>query len=123
MNQPNRIRSALAASVALVAAAVVAVPAMADAVDTPMTATVNYADLDLNHDAGIHALYGRIHAAAEKVCSPLSRRDAMLNGTWSACVDNATSRAVASTRVAALADLYAAKTGKSVSEKVASLTN
>jgi hypothetical protein len=68
-------------------------------------------------------LYARIHSAAEKVCSPLARRDAMLNGAWSKCVDNATSQAVASTRVGALADLYAAKTGKPVSEKVASLTN
>ena len=123
MNHSNRLRSAIAVSLALVTAAVVAIPATAGTLDTPMSAKVSYADLDVSHEAGVRILYARIHAAAEKVCSPLSQRDAQLTGAWYKCLDDATSQAVASTRVAALADLYATKTGKPISEKVASLTN
>ena len=60
-------RSALAFSAAtLLAGALAASSALAD--DVLRSETVRFADLDAGTLAGVQALYGRIHAAALRVC-------------------------------------------------------
>jgi len=57
---------------ALVAAAGLAVPAIADAGES---VTVSYRDLDLTRPAGAAALQGRLRAAARTVCGAPERED------------------------------------------------
>ncbi len=48
-------------------------PAMADRSDgEALTKVVNYADLNLNGEAGARVLHGRLRMAAIQVCAPFS---------------------------------------------------
>jgi UrcA family protein len=52
---------------ALTAQALLAYPVFA--AEPVRTESVKFADLNVNSQAGVEALYGRIHAASERVCS------------------------------------------------------
>jgi UrcA family protein len=57
---------------------------------------VPFADLDLSREAGVKALYQRIKAAAESVCSPLRRtRSLTMEPGWRDCLNTAVANAVA----------------------------
>ena len=69
--------------------------------------TVKFADLNLGSPAGVEALYGRIRAAARRVCyQPNGQMWA-----YTACVTKAQSDAVAKVNVPLLTELFERKTG------------
>jgi UrcA family protein len=59
------------------------------------TATVSYADLDLDTEAGVEALYRRLLGAAHAACNPLDRRGAVGEAEFQVCKAEALTRAVA----------------------------
>jgi UrcA family protein len=63
--------------------------------DEPATRTVKFADLDLNHSAGVVALYNRIQHAAREVCEPMNARDLQSIAVSMRCREQAIERAVA----------------------------
>jgi UrcA family protein len=69
--------------------------------------TVKFADLDLSTSAGVEALYGRIHAAARRVCEqPAGELAATMP-----CMSKAESEAIAKVNVPMLTAFYEKKTG------------
>jgi UrcA family protein len=57
--------------------------------------TVSYADLDLSKPVGVQILYGRIKAAARKVCSPLDETKQLQRmQQWRDCYETAVADAV-----------------------------
>jgi UrcA family protein len=72
---------------------------------------VSYQDLNLNSNAGVQALYRRIHVAANEVCGRVNPRDLADWQVKTACVERAVSEAVATvnssnlTRVSTLAQV------------------
>ncbi|HVP34939.1 MAG TPA: UrcA family protein [Steroidobacteraceae bacterium] len=69
--------------------------------------TVQFADLNLSTSAGVEALYGRIHAAAKRVC-------AQPDGGWASprsCMSKAESDAISQVNVPLLTAFYHQKTG------------
>ena len=83
-------------------------PANADATafaDSARQSVVRYDDLDLNSEAGALALYGRVEAAARRVCPDNGVRDLNRLRAMRACREDAVARAVAgipSAKVAAI---------------------
>ena len=71
--------------------------------------TVKFADLNVNTQAGAQALYGRIHAAARRVCDQPGSW--MLSGT-NTCVSKAEGEAIAKVSLPLLTAYYEQKTGK-----------
>jgi UrcA family protein len=87
------------------ACALVASNAYAD--DQVRRETVKFADLNLGTPAGVEALYGRIHAAARRVCEqPGVGPDATR-----ACMTKAESEAIGTVNVPLLTAFYEKKTG------------
>ena len=80
------------------------------ALDVPAR-TVNYSDLDLNTQAGVAALYNRIHSAAEQVCGNADSRRLEQAAAVKACVDHAVSASVGSVNNAKLSSEYSARLG------------
>ncbi len=78
--------------------------------DVPRT-VVKYADLDISTPQGATALYGRIHFAAEGVCSGYFHGDLVARSGWKLCVKQAIEGAVAKVNQPALSAVYAAKYG------------
>ena len=75
--------------------------------------TVNFTDLNVNTSAGIEVLYGRIHAAAGRVCAPedtapLHRVDAAI------CTRKAEAQAIQTLALPQLTAYYQIKRGKHV---------
>jgi UrcA family protein len=70
--------------------------------------TVKFQDLNLNTTAGVQALYGRIHAAAWRVCS--SNEPVQQLGS-SSCARKAEAEAIEKVNVPELTAFYRAKTG------------
>jgi UrcA family protein len=102
---------ALPLSLALAAAAF-AVPALASNVE-PKQMTVSTADLNLEHPAGVDALYGRIRAAARGVCREAEGLDVASKLRWRSCMNDAVDGAVAAAHSDALTSLHLAKSGRS----------
>lgn len=76
-----------------------------------VSATVGYGDLDLSTTAGAAAMYGRIEAAALRVCGDPSReRSSRMRASVRECVETATANAVRQTRSSRLI-AYAASPG------------
>ena len=99
-------RSMLACATAMwLACALVASNAYAD--DQVRSETVKFADLDLGAPAGVEALYGRIHAAARRVCDQPPGELAATR----ACMTKAESEAVGKVNVELLTAFYQKKTG------------
>ena len=109
-----------ASGICAIATATTAAAASADSGEV-LTSTVQYADLDLSHQAGVDRLYARIRRAAQTVCSPFEGRGAEQNQRWTQCVDASTARAVADVHKPAVAALHAAKTGKKAPLRMASV--
>ena len=72
--------------------------------------TVKFADLNVNSQAGAEALYGRIHAAARRVCDQPGSW--MLGARTDACVTKAESEAIGKVSLPLLTAYYEQKTGK-----------
>lgn len=98
-----------------------ALPAAADGFDA-LKEIVKYDDLDVSRSPGAAVLYGRIHAAAQKVCSPFEGRS-VSDKTHTACVKKAIADAVTTVNEPKLFAVYSAKTGTMVSTRLASLQN
>jgi UrcA family protein len=94
-------------STAMVLACVLAASS-AFAEDQVRTETVPFQDLNVNTTAGVKALYGRIHSAAQRVCS---ESDKMLQGRASACTKRAEAQAVEQLDLPQLTAYYQIKTG------------
>jgi UrcA family protein len=92
----------------------------ADPGGSRLTQTVNFADLNLSHPAGLATLYGRVHSAALKVCAPMESRDLMLQARWNSCVADAQKHAIASIDVPAFSAYYNARMNLKGRELVAS---
>jgi UrcA family protein len=69
--------------------------------------TVKFADLNLGTSAGVEALYGRIHAAARRVCEQPAGELAAVRG----CMTKAESQAIGKVNVPLLTAFYQKKTG------------
>jgi UrcA family protein len=80
--------------------------------------TVSYADLNLLNPEGVARLYGRLLAAAAKVCSADTERELRGQMLREACVDQAIQRAVASVAAPELTRYYARKTGREIPARV-----
>jgi len=71
------------------------------------TETVKFSDLNLGTPSGVEALYGRIHAAARRVCSQPA-------GEWAtprSCMTKAESEAISQVNIPLLTAFYNNKTG------------
>ena len=71
--------------------------------------TVKFQDLDLNTPEGVQALYGRIHAAAWKVCSRTSDPIEQLGSV--ACARKAEARTIETVNLPQLTAFYRMKNG------------
>jgi UrcA family protein len=92
---------------AAAAASLLLATGQAVAADTDVrTTTVRYADLDLYSDAGVQALYGRLRAAAARVCGPRASRDLYMQQLWRECRDDTLARAVSQLGNVKLAALH-----------------
>jgi UrcA family protein len=69
---------------------------------------VNYADLDLNRQAGADALFARIRSAARQVCEPVAASVdfRFARAREKSCMNKAISDAVADVRSPLLTDIY-----------------
>jgi len=102
---PNRIALALSTAM-LLTYAWSASSAFAD--EEVRTERVKFQDLDLDTAAGVQALYGRIHAAAKRVCS---ESDPVLLSAEAACARKAEANAIESAKRPQLTAYYKMKIG------------
>ena len=75
--------------------------------DAARTETVKFVDLNLDTPAGVEALYGRIHAAAWRVCRQPGGELAAVKG----CMTKAESQAIGKLNNSLLTAFYQKKTG------------
>jgi UrcA family protein len=94
MNTFTQNRKNLIAAVAAVLFGSAAVAAHADTVNDVPAVTVRYADLNLDTQAGVAALYNRIHNAAVQVCGDVDSRQLEEAVAAKACVDRAIAASV-----------------------------
>ena len=75
---------------------------------------VHFSDLNLQSDAGVATLYGRIQSAARTVCNEAipSSDPRYVNHYWK-CVNSAVANAVNNVNSSTLTAMYQSKTGKS----------
>ncbi len=103
-------RVPFAFSIALLLASSWVMPsAFAD--DQFRTETVKFHDLNLDSPSGIVALYGRIHSAAQRVCS---ESDPVWQVAASACAKKAEAKAITDLGLSQLTAYYEIKTGNSM---------
>ena len=79
----------------------------AHAGDEVRSETVKFADLNLSSPEGVEALYGRIHAAARRVCDQPAGEQAGIR----ACMTKAESEAIGKVNVPLLTGFYQKRTG------------
>jgi len=91
---------------ALLACVLVAPRASAD--EQIRSETVKFQDLNVNTPSGAEALYGRIHAAAKRVCDQPGQ---WMPGSVPACVRNAEAAAIGKLDLPLLTAFYRTKTG------------
>jgi len=75
--------------------------------DDARAETVKFVDLNLDTPAGVEALYGRIHAAAQRVCQQPAGELAAVRG----CMKKAESDAIGKVNSPLLTAFYQKKTG------------
>jgi UrcA family protein len=93
--QPSRSRPfAIALGAAVITLSGLAAFAETRGADAPLQAVVTYADLDLQSDAGIKALHGRVTAAVRSVCPDEKSLDLAKLRAVQACREQATARAI-----------------------------
>ena len=102
-----------------VASSFAILPAAADSFDAPQV-TVKYWDLNVSNPRGAAALYARIKAAANNVCSTLDGPGLNAKAQRNACVGKAILDAVTKVNNSALTAVYNAKIGKEVPTRLAS---
>ena len=123
MTTAKRFHRLIAASLfSVLSASLAAQPAAADSFE-PLKETVKFGDLDISHPQGAAALYQRIRAAAQNVCSPLDGGGLSAKTRLEACAKRAVADAVKMVDEPALFAVYSAKTGKTLPARVASLQN
>jgi UrcA family protein len=119
-NTDNRFRGLIAAAlIGVFFSSLVALPASADGIEPPHV-TVKYGDLDISRSQGANALYGRLHMAAEIVCTTIVGSDLSARMHLDACVNKAVADAVTEVNQPALLAIYNAKTAKAQPIRVAS---
>lgn len=79
------------------------------------TERVSFKDLNLETPEGVQALYGRIHAAAKRVCSQF---DSVYKSAETACASKAESQAIESLHLVQLTAYYQMKTKPSGSRQL-----
>ena len=82
-------------------------------VDVP-SLTVQFADLDLDHKAGIVMLFQRIKGAAQRVCVDKAGATLVAKKTYAGCVELAVATTVALIDRPLLTDYVVQQTGKPV---------
>jgi UrcA family protein len=110
MNSSAKIanRMPLAFSAMLLACVWAVSPAMAG--EQLPSETVKFSDLDVTTSAGVQALYGRIHAAAWRVCSTASVDPISQMGSRR-CAKDAEAKAIGGLNLPQLTAFYRVKTG------------
>lgn len=78
--------------------------------EQPRSETVTFKDLNVDTPEGVQALYGRIHAAAQRVCST---SDPIQYFGANGCMKTAEARAIEKVNLAQLTAFYRMKTGVS----------
>jgi len=74
----------------------------------PLTATVNFEDLDISKESGAAALYQRLRTAARQVCAPLeSNGDLAMKAKFRSCYRQALSNAVLTVDQVAVTAMHA----------------
>jgi UrcA family protein len=94
MNTFNRTKLYTAIYCALGIAALGAFSTSVNATEIPPSETVRFGDLNISHMEGAKVLYGRIHAAARKVCKQSGGTDPVLRLADKACIETAVDDAV-----------------------------
>jgi UrcA family protein len=80
---------------------------------------VSYKDLNLSSTEGVAVLYKRIQRAAVEVCGDYDSFSLSRQPSVRACIDQATSQAIAKIDSPMLTSLYLAKTGKTAKQVAA----
>jgi UrcA family protein len=104
INTLNRLRLAVATAVFVTC---VGGASSALARDEIRTETVKFQDLNVDSSAGVQALYGRIHAAAKRVCA---ENDLSRLGAQNACAKKAEADAIEKLNLSQLTAYYKTKT-------------
>ena len=125
MTTANRCLSLIATALfGVFSSSFAALPAAAADSLEPLKETVKFGDLDISHPKGAAVLYGRIRAAAEKVCSPYDRGGGLsAKMHLNACINKAVAGAVTVVNEPALLAVYIAKSGETLPPQLASLQN
>jgi len=92
----------------LLAAVLVTSTAFAD--EQVRSETVKFGDLNVSTSAGAEALYVRIHAAAQRVCTTLSN-EVWARNSMRPCIASAEAKAVEKVNLPLLTAYYQTKTG------------
>jgi UrcA family protein len=103
----NRLSPALAAAMLLACAWALST---AFAGEQVRSETVKFQDLNVNTSQGVEALYGRIHAAAWRVCST-SSTDPLYQSAARDCARKAEAKAIGTVNLPQLTAFYRIKTG------------
>ncbi len=112
MKTSNQTKKVVMASLAAVYVAFAAGAAQADETSANVaTRTVHYADLNLNTQAGISALYNRIRGAAKLVCGDVDAKQLEEALQAKACVAHAVQVSVSSVNNARLTNEHLAHVG------------
>jgi UrcA family protein len=107
MNSSIKTRIPLSIATAILLSCVWGAPsAFAD--EPVRTERVKFHDLNVETPEGVQALYGRIHAAAKRVCS---ESDPVLRAAASACARKAEGDAIEKLNLSQLTAYYKIKTG------------
>ena len=109
----NRIPGALSAAMLLTC---VWAFSSASADEQVRSETVKFQDLNVNSSQGVQALYGRIHSAAERVCS---ESDPILRVASAACARKAEANAIEKLSLPQLTAYYKIKNGDHAPSRVA----
>jgi len=93
---------------------------MADQSDgEALTKVVNYADLNVNGEAGARTLHGRLRMAAAQVCAPFRGNTLREKTNWRECFDPALARSVAKVDEPALTAYHLNREGATEPSRVA----
>jgi UrcA family protein len=106
----SRVTTANRVSLAAMVLACVWAISTAFAGEQVRSVTVKFPDLDLNTSEGVQALYGRIHAAAWRVCSTTSSDPIFQYGARD-CARKAEAKAIETVNLPQLTAFYRTKTG------------
>jgi UrcA family protein len=116
---PSRFHRTLTAGAILGALATISNVYGADEAPAPPQVLVKFADLDVSTLQGGLALYGRIHGAADDVCSRMYPNTVAYRWHKDSCLQKVIAGAVAKVNEPALSAVFASKYGMSAPMVVA----